>query len=82
MCLHPIDFCSIVHNSQINGGEKKISVAYCFLLEASTFELENMEFDQLQEIVENSSIIVFVGSWDQVVQLNVRKTILATKSNS
>jgi hypothetical protein len=67
MCLHPIDFCSIVHNSQINGGEKKISVAYCFLLEASTFELENMEFDQLQEIVENSSIIVFVGSWDQVV---------------
>jgi hypothetical protein len=82
MCLHPIDFCSIVHNSQINGGEKKISVAYCFLLEASTFELENMEFDQLQEIVENPSIIVFVGSWDQVVQLNVRKTILATKSNS
>jgi hypothetical protein len=82
MCLHPIDFCSLVHNSQINGGEKKISVAYCFLVEASTFELENMEFDQLQEIVENSSIIVFVGSWDQVVQLNVRKTILATKSNS
>jgi hypothetical protein len=72
MCLHPIDFCSIVHNSQINGGGKKISVAYWFLLEASTFELENMEFDQLQEIVKNSSIIVFVGSWGKVVQVNVR----------
>jgi len=56
-------------------GEKirKCSVPYLFVLEASTFELENMEFDQLQEIVENSSIIVFVGSWGQVVQFNVRK---------
>jgi hypothetical protein len=32
-----------------------------------------MGFVQLQEIVENSSIIVFVGSWGQVVQLNVHK---------
>jgi hypothetical protein len=31
MCLHPIDSCSILDNTQINGGEKKIrksSVAY------------------------------------------------------
>lgn len=71
MCLHPFDFSSIVHNSQINGGEKKIRKVLCSLLVftgGEHFWVENMGFDQLQEIVDNSSIIVFVGSWGQVVQ--------------
>ena len=84
MCLHPIDFCSIVHNSQINGGEKTESALYliCFYWRRVHLSWRTWNLISFKRLLRILQLLCLLALGAKLYNSMFAKTILDTKSNS
>jgi len=85
MCLHPIDFCSIVHNSQINGGEKNSESALyliCFYWRRAHLSRRTWNLISFKRLLRILQLLCLLALGAKLYNSMFAKTILDTKSNS
>ena len=85
MCLHPIDFCSIVHNSQINGGGKKSESALyliCFYWRRAHLSWRTWNLISFKRLLRILQLLCLLALGAKLYNSMFAKTILDTKSNS